>query len=302
MKVKKIFLTLFSILSILILSIYWFVPFEEVQFGIDKRPNFDLNNNSTQMQFYKNMRFPSNKITYSIDEDCSIQKRGEMRQAMRELEKLTLLEFSIRESSGEITVSCSEKDKMVEGLFIAGEGGPLNITSGKYFNIIGAGHILLIRDSNCEGPNIAIHELLHVLGFNHSTNINNIMYPLSKCPQTIGEEIPTKINKLYSYKTLPDLELENASAIMVGRYLDVNLSIRNEGLIKAGKSKIVVYIENESVKEFEFKEIDIGHGLNIELKNIWIPKRKIEELKFSIENDFDEITFENNQIVLNKKL
>ena len=62
-----------------------------------------------------------------------------------------------------------------EGKFIAGEGGPTNITvSGKY-NVITHGSILLIRESRCSIPTIAIHELLHVLGFKHSNNLRFII-------------------------------------------------------------------------------------------------------------------------------
>ena len=67
---------------------------------------------------------------------------------------------------------------MKEGLFIAGEGGPSNITKSGDFSVITHGSILLIKESKCERPNIAIHELLHALGFDHSENPNNHSNPL----------------------------------------------------------------------------------------------------------------------------
>jgi len=298
---KKFFVGFISIFFIISIFIYWFLPFEEIQFGVNKNPNFNIGNISTKMQFYKNMRFPDSKISYKIDKNCTLKKKSEMIKGFNYLDNLTLLEFYPVLKSEEIGVNCNEKSKTSKsGLFIAGEGGPTKITSGKNFNIIFKGNILLLRESSCERPNIEIHELLHALGFDHSKNKNNIMYPVTKCSQTIGKDLLNKIKKLYSFPSYPDLKIENVSAEISGRYLQINISVRNIGLSDSKKGELIIYGDKEILKKFDFKKIKVGYGLNIKLENIWVSKRKIEKLKVSIETKNKELSLINNQITLTK--
>ena len=247
------------------------------------------------------MRFPNSKISYKIEDDCSLKKSSEMVKAFNRIEELTLIDFYPVNSGEEITVSCEEKAKTSEGgLFIAGEGGPTKISSGENFNVIFSGQILLLRDSSCERPNVGIHELLHVLGFDHSENKNNIMYTVSKCSQTIGDEIVDKINKLYEFPSYPDLKVENISAEINGRYLSLNLSIKNIGLKDSLSGKLFIYGSEEKIKEMDLGEIKIGYGLEVILVNIWLKERKIEKLKIVVESNDTELSLENNQIILTK--
>ena len=298
---KKIFFGFVSLFFIFSILIYWFLPFSEINFNVDKNPEFSVGNISAEMQFYKNMRFPNSKISYKIEDDCSLKKSSEMVKAFNRIEELTLIDFYPVNSGEEITVSCEEKAKTSEGgLFIAGEGGPTKISSGENFNVIFSGQILLLRDSSCERPNVGIHELLHVLGFDHSENKNNIMYTVSKCSQTIGDEIVDKINKLYEFPSYPDLKVENISAEINGRYLSLNLSIKNIGLKDSLSGKLFIYGSEEKIKEMDLGEIKIGYGLEVILVNIWLKERKIEKLKIVVESNDTELSLENNQIILTK--
>ncbi len=291
-----------GILAVLLIGlffIYWFLPFDQVQFGVNKNPEFSVGNISSNMQFYPNMRFPSTRISYLIEDSCNLQKKSEMIDAFNYLQNRTVLEFYPVTNNEEITVSCQEESKTTDnGMFIAGEGGPVKIISSENFDVIFSGKILLLRESNCERPNVEIHELLHVLGFVHSTNVNNIMYPVSKCSQTLGEEIPTKIDQLYSYPELTDLKLENVSASISGRYLDLNLSVQNIGLKDSPNETLKVYGDNELLKEMNLKEIKIGYGLTVSLTNIWVTKRTTNEIKIVIEGPNDELSLQNNQVIL----
>jgi len=215
---KIFFSFIFILFTISLLILYWFVPFKITEFGMKYgNSNFSLNNESGNMQFYPNMRYPNPKISYQIY-DCPLQKEDNMEWAFEILSDMSILSFYPVNYNEEISVTCDSKNKIEEGLFIAGEGGPTNISKAGKFNVIFHGGILLIRESKCEKPNIAIHELLHSLGFNHSSNPNNIMYYISGCGQTIGEDIPELINELYSIPSYPDLSFENVSAVMHGRY------------------------------------------------------------------------------------
>ena len=233
MEAKHFFAAIFLVIVVVLLGGYSFYLFmsEELEFTANPR-NYDFNignNSNSSMQFYPNLRYQDKEITYRIF-NCEKKKNQDMRDAFDYLENLTILDFQEVDSGEEIYVTCNETTRFQKNMFIAGEGGPTWTVRAGLYNVIFKGEILLISDSQCEKPNVAIHELLHALGFNHSNNENNIMYPISSCKQTIGEQIPELINNLYSVESLSDLAFENASALKHGLYLDINLSIRNIGL------------------------------------------------------------------------
>jgi len=291
----------FLFFTLLLLVFYWFIPYGVLEFSLGPvNSNFSLNSSATtQVQFYPNMRFPSPKISYSIG-DCPLKKRQDAQIAFETLENLTILDFNQIPSSGDIIVKCQSENRIKEDFFIAGEGGPTNVTQAGEFNVILNGMILLIRESSCPNPNIAIHEILHSLGFEHSENSNNIMYPVSKCKQTIGQDTIDIINELYSVESLPDLAFESASAVMRGKYLDLNFSIRNQGLQASPSFEIIVYGDQELIKKIEAENLDIGYGTQISLQNIWVKQISVKEIKLII-NSLDELDKENNKISLEIK-
>jgi len=289
-----------AIFLILLLFFYWVFPLETIDFGAinSRNSNFSLNSYGNEsMQFYENMRYPSQDVSYKI-QGCTLQKSDEMKKSFEIIENLTILNFYPVISNEEILITCDSKIKFEGDLFIAGEGGPINITRAGYFNVIRQGAITLIRESKCENPNVGIHELFHALGFDHSENPNNIMYPISKCSQTIGQDIPDFINWLYSFQSLPDLTFENVSATMSGRYLDLNFTVRNQGLKDSMGVKVEIYADGEIIKEIESEPLKIGHGRRIVINNIFILQKSIDELRFFIKTDFEELDKENNEAIL----
>jgi len=298
----KIFVSfIFILLVSSLLIFYWFIPFKTIEFGVSGgNSNFNLNNKSSNMQFYQNMRYPNSRISYQIY-DCPLQKENDMERAFEIISEGSILDFYPVDSDEQISVTCDSKNKMEEGLFIAGEGGPTNITRAGNFNVILHGSILLIRDSKCETPNIAIHELLHTLGFGHSENQNNVMYPITKCGQTIGEDIFQLIDELYSFPSYEDLVFENVSAVMHGRYLNVNMSVRNNGLRSSEKSKIIISADDKFVKEIDLDSLKIGYGRRISLENVWVSQINVEELEFFIDYNLTELEKKNNKIILKIK-
>jgi hypothetical protein len=296
---KKVISFLFFVFVIFLLAFYWIIPIGKINFE-EKSYNFNLENRTGEMQFYTNMRFLEKNISYLIY-DCPLSKKNEMEAAFKIIENKTILNFYEVESNEDISITCDSKNRFEDGIFIAGEGGPTNISISGDFNLISHGKILLIRESKCQIPNVAIHELLHVLGFDHSENKNNIMYPYLDCSQTIGEDIPKLINEIYSVESLPDLVFENISAEMNGKFLDLNLSLRNNGLKDSEEVKVKIYSENQFVKEIEFGKLEIGKGKEIRIQNIWIPKIDINQLSFEIIYLYDELKKTNNYLVLKIK-
>jgi hypothetical protein len=300
---------LFSILIFLIvimLLIYFFIPFNITEFSpgltdeLPKNPEFNIGSNSN-LQFYSNMRYQDNLIYYKIDDACTLKKRNDMVEAFSILSDLTVLEFSPVAYGEELTITCSNENIVSGNTFVAGEGGVTNVTVVGDYHVILQGKILLIRDSDCFRPNIALHELLHSLGFDHSLNPNNIMYDTYDCDQTIGEQIPNLINELYSIPPLADLSLEDVSAIMKGRYLDINMTVRNNGFANASPSKIIISADGKMINEVDLEEIDIGYGRKISLINLWVNKLSIDNLELEIVSDFEELDSSNNFYVLSVK-
>lgn len=298
MRLKGILSFVFILIVFFLLFFYWFVPFEKIEFTTTGNSNFSVIQFSN-MQFYPNMRFPDSRISYRIS-DCSLKKKNDMEYAFDIVENLTILDFYPAESNEEILITCEEKRRMENGLFIAGEGGPTNITVG-YFAVILNGEILLIKQSDCPKPNVALHELFHVLGFDHSTNKENIMYNITKCDQVIGDDMIELINELYSYPSHPDLAFKNVSATMNGKFLDINMTITNLGLNDSEESKVLIYADDNFVKEIALEQIAIGYGRSIFIEHIWVPKINIHEINLDIVYNFNEINKENNKIKLEIK-
>ncbi|MBL7059229.1 matrixin family metalloprotease [Candidatus Pacearchaeota archaeon] len=296
------FISFVLVIFVILLSlVYWFIPLNSIDFGIQSTStNFSLNPEiQEEMQFYSKLRYPEKEISYHIMEDCTLQKRADMELAFEIIENKTILDF-YESNPGEITVSCTSNNKVKGDFFIAGEGGPTNITKTSNFNVIFNGHILLIKDSTCPQPNVAIHELLHALGIDHSENKNNIMYNYSKCYQTIGQDTLDLIDELYSVEPRVDLALENVSVVMNGNYLDTNITIKNHGLKKSELTTLKIYADQKMVKEIEINPIEIGGGRMIVLTNNWISKTNFENLKYEIFYFEDELSSNNNVLFFNK--
>ena len=295
---KIFFSFIFILISVSSLIFYWFFPFNTIEFYQEYTSptnfNFSLNDSSTNMQFYEDMRFPQKEISYNID-NCPLQKRYDIAQAFDFLSNISILNFYEIGNNGEILATCENRNRVENRLFIAGEGGPINITRTDNFNVILQGEILLIKESKCKDPNIALHEILHALGFNHSLNSKSIMYNITKCNQEIGQDIINKINEVYSSPSYPDLAFENVSAVMRGKYLDTNITVRNHGLKDSEKTKIIIYADEKQIKEIELDSLDIGYGITITLNNIWIPKISVQELRFLIDSNFPELEKSNNE-------
>jgi len=299
---KIFFSFLFILIVIGLLGIYWFVPFREVEFQPrDVNTNFSISGgDNPEMQFYPNMRYPESMISYKIY-NCPLKKKNDMEQAFYTLSNTTMLKFYPVNFNEEISVTCESKERIEGGLFIAGEGGPTNITQTSLFNIITHGKILLIKESDCPRPNIAIHELLHALGFDHSDNPNNVLHNITNCDQTIGQDTINVIKKIYSTSSYSDLAIINASASIDGRYLNIEANLRNNGLAKSSQSEMLIYADDNLAKNLTLDEMQFGYGLKITLKNIWVSNAKIQTVKIQINSHSEELNKENNQITLRIK-
>ena len=246
---SSIFTIVIFLIIVSLLFSYFFLPYPGndlfLKSGDVNAPSYD----NSSIQFYSNMRFPDKTISYKIS-DCPIKKTSDMEDSFIILENLTSLNFYPVTDNEQVIITCSSETRESEqnGFFIAGEGGPLNITLTDNFNVIQKGKILLLRDLKCENPNVGIHELLHVLGFTHSQNPDSIMYEVSKCSQVITSDIVNEINRLYSTSSLTDLVVNNLTASTHGRYLDVSFSVVNHGLKESEGADAIILINEEEIE------------------------------------------------------
>lgn len=255
---------------------------------------------STELQFYPNMRYQDKIITYKIEDACSEQRTQDVEQAFRTIQAATILQFTQTTLNPEISILCSklpEPTQEQKNYFIAGEGGPTSVINTSLYAVIFNGSISLFREESCEQPLIAIHELLHALGFDHSQNKKSIMYPISDCKQVITQEIINEINQLYQGISLPDLRIEKVTATKSGRYIGFNITVLNQGLQDINQAQLVLTANNENVKTFELNEIEIGTSKFLTVSNLAGP-RTFNQLTFQVISTQPELSLENNQVTL----
>lgn len=301
---KVILAALFVLLALSLLFFYLFMPFNSIEFFSNSgNSNFSLNSSlPSEMQFYPNLRYSYSNISYNIDASlCTIKKQDDMTRAFGIIQNLTILKFHQTDSEPKILITCDDEVVVEKDYFVAGEGGPVSITKSGELNVINEGKILLLKESNCENPNVAIHELFHALGFNHSTNTNNIMYPVTKCSETIGDDIPELINELYSIPSYSDLTFGETSAFIHGRYLDTNITILNNGLIKSGSSEMIISSGGKEIDRQTINALEIGTGITFTFRNIRLDDANINELEYELQFDFNEISKDNNFLKLKIK-
>jgi hypothetical protein len=302
-----IFLALSIFISVSLFKSYDTKITKETEFSISNSFIEDLNYEVEPidkfpegMMYYPNMRFSDKKITYSIESDCDGEFSASIISAFNILSEKSTLSF-VPSTNPEITASCFEKAESEDEKYqVIGEGGPdFIIKSGKY-NIIHNGTINLYRKESCDLPITSLHEILHVLGFKHSSYNQSIMFNITNCAQKIDDEIIDELNKLYSEPSLPDLTFREVSAKRTGKYLDFNVTIANIGLSDSSDFSIIIIDENEKkVYEKSMESLKSGSGISIFASNIPVSYSG-KEIRFIIdkENKIEELDKSNNLIIL----
>jgi len=253
---------------------------------------------ATSKQFYDNMRFRDKKISYKIGSACDAKKNLEVEEVFSILESKTLLDFypASSDSGAEITIFCSEiePEPEREGYFVAGEGGPSEVINTTLYGVILSGEASFFREEKCDSANIALHEILHVLGFDHNNNPDSILFPTLDCDQTLDNSIVDDINLLYSVESAPDLKIVDVSATKSGRYLDFSIEVINQGLQDADNVVLNIYADDEFVKNFDLDKIKIGTKKFLDVTNLKI-SRSDKKIAFVVDaNNVGNELFENN--------
>jgi hypothetical protein len=296
------FLSIILMLGVFVALLYvlWTLyPKDAISLGdYSLNGSFDFGNG--EYQFYPNMRYRDNVISYYIDSGCDKGKTENMKRAMQILEDKTSLEFVEGTQSAEIQILCSNiaPEPEEKGHFIAGEGGPSEIVNATSYSVIFKGKIALYREEKCDQPLIALHELIHALGFNHNNDKKSIMYPLSQCNQILDDYIVNEINRLYSADTLPDLAIEQVNANRSGIYLNFKITVANYGLADAENPVLIIESDKGEIKRYDLNKIKIGTKKYLSVENLRI-FGDVNRMIFSVETGKDELNLDNNVAILN---
>lgn len=253
-------------------------------------------------QFYPNLRFPDKVITYGFDQGCTLDKKEQIARALNIFEERTVVSFIQVDSNPQLFIACSElaPDPEIQGHFVAGEGGPTKILNGTLYTIILEGKISLYEDEDCSNPHIAVHELLHVFGFDHTTDPQSILYPTLSCSQVYNSYFFERINELYAVESLPDLVPQNIELERNGRYIQFTVEVANQGLKNASNVNLTVMADTQVVDSFSLGNIDIGTRKIFKVENLRVP-RDTRVIEFIVDRagSIQELSETNNNAAFN---
>ncbi len=309
--INLVLLTLLVLLGFYSYNLYLDLPLENKNLTVTYKQETPqiVNASSSLEQFAKNMRFNTNRISYSFREDCDEDRRDAMKTAFNMITEQTqniyFFETDNFDPEVGIIIQCSSAAKEVDSeqenkrTFIAGEGGPTKFFDLSPYSLILQGEIQLYTSkyaTKCSEPLVELHELLHVFGYNHIDDRNSILYPYLSCDQKFKENIILDLKKLYSEPAKIELIISNISASKAGKYLNFYVEIKNTGIILAENVSLEVIAENKVVKSFEILPLDPGLMRSLELTNLQLPSSRVENITFKVKSKTPEYFLENNII------
>lgn len=246
-------------------------------------------------QFYANMRFVSPTIVYSFGEACTLSKKRTVFEAFRLLESKTPLRFTTEGtpvffiSCQDVAVPATEADH-----FVAGEGGPSKTINATQFYIIQMANVSLYRDETCDTPHVALHEILHALGFDHTSDSKSIMYPVTDCAQQLDTAITDELTRLYTLPSYADAVLTDANVSIADGYMSFIVTIANQGLTDVLNATLVV--EGGGRREFTLGEIGVGKRKLFSVENIRVSN--VDSVHFTVVVAQQELSLVNNEAIL----
>lgn len=309
--------TLFVLVFLILVSIYsyYYVQQSKLVIPVINEVNSNFTSTVTTIKptetyttplLFPNIRWAKMPLSvYVIAENCTSNEIQDVADAEKIWEEKTngLISFTDASSpSADVIVDClSNSSSIREGRHIirkVGEGGPSSVYDTGLFNLTTRGKIYLFASNyGCNKPIIALHEMGHVLGLDHSDNPDSVMYAYEECNQDITPEIVSTLQSLYSLPPKPDLYFSDASASQKNYYLFINMTIKNEGLITSQPTSVSIFINGNEVKSVSVDPIKPAEGYVYTLSNVFVSSQVLDlKLVIDPQNTTDEL-FKTNDIL-----
>ena len=122
------------------------------------------------------------------------------------------------------------------------------------------------------------------------------MFNVASCDGVITDDIINEIKRLYAIKPLPDLYFYIITEVKKGIYLDLDFTLKNQGLIDAENVYVNLYHESKQFESFDLNTIKFGAGKSIITENIKLPSKSVEQIIIKIESESEELDKNNNVV------
>ena len=191
------------------------------------------------------------------------------------------------------------------------------IDTGSY-ELITSAQIQILRSyaggqfDDTDMTNIAMHELGHVLGLEHSNSTNDVMYPVLEIPSKrlmqISPSYSEFLHQVYQTQPNPDLsfyrnvnatKFSEKSILRESFYFNVSFAVKNVGLSDSPATSVSVFTDENFIIDQAIPSLEPGTYYQISLGNI-ASKSDFSYIKLVIDrNDLiDEINKTNNALVV----
>ncbi|MBI1978942.1 MAG: matrixin family metalloprotease [Candidatus Aenigmarchaeota archaeon] len=171
------------------------------------------------------------------------------------------------------------------------------IDTGLFSLVRSAEMLYTPTSSECENKITIVHEIGHVLGFAHTTDVKSVMFPSVDCSAKITDEMKQTLRNLYSIEALPDLYFGDVNAEQHDKYIIINFTVWNRGLITSENVSIEIKLDDET-KMHTLPAMSSGAGWMI--PDAIYTERNVDLITLTIDSsqaksDFDR---DNNAIIL----
>ncbi len=167
------------------------------------------------------------------------------------------------------------------------------------FNLTASAEMLYTPTANeCENKITVIHELGHILGFAHTSDVKSVMFPTVDCSAKITDQMRQTLKNIYSIEALPDLYFGVIEAEKIGKNVAINFTIWNRGLIKSESVSVDVKADEIMVESYDIPFIEPGAGWMIQ--DVIFTEKDFTNLSLDIDPSHvqKELDIKNNIIVL----
>ena len=254
---------------------------------------------------YEKARWNSSELTFysKINENTSLQVIREgidtwNREASGTIKFIEVFDEQTTKFIIRYATSGEYQEKQTAAMTVTLGEARLDTVNTRLFNLTRYAEMLYTpASSECENKITVIHELGHVLGFAHTTDPKSVMFPSVDCSAKITDEMKQTLRNLYSIEALPDLYFGDVSAEQHGKYIIINFTVWNRGLIASENVSIEIKID-DATKIHTIPAMSPGTGWMI--PDAIYTEKDVDLITLTIDSsqaksDFDR---ENNVIIL----